>query len=78
MDKITTKQSKLAGEFAHAVDEREEMEDLTLTDRVKRWYWVNVVTADPRKSLHNVADQTFDEVSDLVWEAINAAREELG
>lgn len=79
MTKITAKQSNLAGKLAHEIDEREEGEsDLTLSDRVKRWYWVNVVTADPRKSLHEVADQTFDEVSDLVWEAINAAREELG
>lgn len=78
MDKITAKQSKLAGEKAHEIEEIELENDLTFGQRVKRWYWVNVVTADPRKSLHEVADQTFDEVSDLVWEAINAAREELG
>jgi hypothetical protein len=78
MNKITAKQSKLAGEKAHEVDERDDKtKGLAISDRVKRWYWVNVVTADPRKSLHEVADQTFDEVGDLVWEAINAGREEL-
>lgn len=77
MTKITKKQSELAGSLAHEIDEREEMEDLTFSDRVKRWYWVNVITADPRKSLHEVADQTFDECGDLVWEAIEEARKEL-
>lgn len=75
--KITAKLQDRAGSLAHEIDEREKVKDLTLTNRVKRWYWANVVTADPRKSLHEVADQTFNEVGDLVWEAITEAREEL-